>query len=432
MPKKLAKSGGNMKVAIFGLGYVGCTGAACITSQGHQVVGIDVSAAKVADINAGLSPIVEPGINNLLATAHAEGRLSATTEIGDTLDDADLAIVCVGTPSGPDGAHNMSYIAQVTRAIAKAVKADRASPLTVAYRSTMRPGTTEGIIAPIFQFMLGDDMLGKVELVYNPEFLREAVAIQDYFNPPKIVIGTKDGKPSAIMEALNDGIEAPVFYVGFREAEITKFVDNTWHAMKVAFANEIGRVCENSNISARKVHEIFVSDTKLNISQYYMRPGGPFGGSCLPKDVRALQHLAADIGANVHLIDSLMRSNDAHKHHQFLKITNGLQPGAAILIVGLAFKADTDDLRESPPVDLARKLLDAGYKVVIYDPAMSPAKLVGQNLGYAYAHLPNIDSLLVDKETAERGGYDLIVTTNRLSTTLDLGDQRVIDVNVIK
>lgn len=426
-----ATGGTKVKIAIFGLGYVGCTAAACIASQGHEVIGIDVSAKKVELIAAGKSPIREPGIDALLAEAHAAGRLSAATEIGDRLDDADLAIVCVGTPSGTDGAHNMSYIVQVTRQIAAAVKRDRAKPLTVAYRSTMRPGTTDQIIAQIFRSALGDDHGRAVELVYNPEFLREASAIEDYFNPPKIVIGTADGAPSATMTALNAGIDAPTFHVGFREAEITKFVDNSWHAVKVAFANEIGRVCELLGISASKVHEIFVADTKLNISPYYMRPGGAFGGSCLPKDVRALQHIAGDVGANTHLVDSLMRSNEAHKHHQFQMVARALPPQARVLLVGLSFKADTDDLRESPAVDLARKLLEAGHQLHVYDPGLTPDKLVGQNLGYAYAYLPMIDTLLVDKATAEGTAYDLVVATNRLVRELSLGDTRVIDVSRI-
>ena len=420
-----------MKVAIFGLGYVGCTAVGCITSQGHTVVGIDVSAAKVEALNAGLSPIREPGLPELIAKAKADGLLSATVEIGDALDDADIAIVCVGTPSGVDGAHNMSYIAQVSRAIAAAVKPGRATPLTVAYRSTMRPGTIDMMIAPIFQASLGAAFEDSIELVYNPEFLREATAIEDYFNPPKIVIGTKDSGPCATMDALHDGIDAPVFHVGYREAEITKFVDNTWHAVKVAFANEIGRVCENLKISATQVHQIFVSDTKLNISPYYTRPGGPFGGSCLPKDVRALQYIAGDSGSNTHLVDSLIRSNEAHKHHQFQRVTQGLEPGARILLVGLSFKADTDDLRESPAVDMARKLLDAGYRVSVYDPSLKPENLVGQNLGYAYAYLPTIDTVLIDQATAENGQYDLVVATNRTVKDLTLGDLPVIDVSKI-
>ncbi|HQS96771.1 MAG: GDP-mannose dehydrogenase [Novosphingobium sp. 17-62-19] len=420
-----------MKIAILGLGYVGCTAAGCIASQGHHVLGIDVSAAKVETLNAGRSPVYEPGLDDLITTARTEGRLEAVTEIGDKLDDADIAIVCVGTPSGVDGAHNMSYIVQVTRAIASAIKPDRAKALTVVYRSTMRPGTTEQMILPIFRTALGDACDSLVELVYNPEFLREATAIEDYFNPPKIVLGTIDGTPSESMVALHEGIEAPIFHVGIREAEITKFVDNTWHAVKVAFANEVGRVCQNLDISAKQVHQIFVSDTKLNISPYYTRPGGPFGGSCLPKDVRALQHIAADTGAQTHLVDSLLRSNDAHKHHQFLQATQGLQPGARVLLVGLSFKADTDDLRESPAVDMARKLLDAGYALDVYDPQLKPESLIGQNLGYAYAILPTIDGLLVDKATAEARDYAVVVATNRLIKDLSVEGKRVVDVSAI-
>jgi len=420
-----------LKVVIFGLGYVGCTAVGCITSQGHSVVGVDVSAAKVEALNAGHSPIREPGLGELIAKAKEGGLLSATVEIGDALNDADIAIVCVGTPSGVDGAHNMSYIAQVSRAIAAAVKPGRAVPLTVAYRSTMRPGTIDMMIAPIFSASLGTAFEQSIELVYNPEFLREATAIEDYFSPPKIVIGTKDGGPCATMDALHDGIDAPIFHVGYREAEITKFVDNTWHAVKVAFANEIGRVCENLEISATQVHQIFVSDTKLNISPYYTRPGGPFGGSCLPKDVRALQYIAGDSGSNTHLVDSLLRSNEAHKHHQFQRVTQGLAPGARILLAGLSFKADTDDLRESPAVDMVRKLLDAGYQVQVYDPSLEPENLIGQNLGYAYAYLPTIDTVLIDKTTAESGNYDLIVSTNRVVKDLNLGDLPVIDLSKI-
>lgn len=420
-----------MKIAILGLGYVGCTAAGCIASQGHHVIGIDVNPGKVETLNGGRSPVYEPGLDDLIGKARTEGRLEAVTEIGDKLDDCDIAIVCVGTPSGVDGAHNMSYIVQVTRAIASSIKPERANPLTVVYRSTMRPGTTEQMILPIFRSLIGDDCDRVIELVYNPEFLREATAIEDYFNPPKIVLGTIGGEPSEKMVALHEGIDAPIFHVGIREAEITKFVDNTWHAVKVAFANEVGRVCQNLDISARQVHQIFVADTKLNISAYYTRPGGPFGGSCLPKDVRALQHIAADTGAQTHLVDSLLRSNDAHKHHQFLQATQGLEPGARVLLVGLSFKADTDDLRESPAVDMARKLLDAGYALDIYDPQLKPESLIGQNLGYAYAILPSVDGLLVDKATAQTRDYAVVVATNRLIKDLELGSMRIVDVSAI-
>jgi GDP-mannose 6-dehydrogenase len=419
-----------MKVAVFGLGYVGCTALACIGSQGHELVGIDVSSKKADMIARGLSPIAEPGVDDMLRETFEAGRLTAATEVGDHLADCDLAIVCVGTPSGPDGSHNMSYIVTVTRQIAAAVKPGRAKRITVAYRSTMRPGSIDKIIVPIFRSRLGDEFDRLVDIVYNPEFLREATAVYDYFNPPKIVLGTKDGAPSETMDALHAGIDAPVFHVPFREAELTKFVDNSWHAVKVAFANEIGRVCQSLDISATAVHEIFVSDTKLNISPYYTRPGGAFGGSCLPKDVRALQYIAADVGAQTHLVDSLLRSNEAHKHFQFTRLTRDLAAGAKVLLVGLAFKKDTDDLRESPAVDLARKLLDAGFALDVYDPNLTPEHLVGQNLGYVYSHLPTIDRLLVDKTRAEATSYDLVIATNRLVDTIT-PNGRVVDVSKI-
>lgn len=409
-----------MKVVVFGLGYVGFTASCCIASEGHTVVGIDVSEKKVRAINSGNAPIVEPGLEDMLREGVKAGRITAATEIGDHLDGADLAIVCVGTPSATDGSHNMGYIADVSRQIAQALVRGKGSKLSVAYRSTIRPGSIEDLIRPIFASILGDKMGDRLALVYNPEFLREGTAVKDYFEPPKIVIGTEDGKPDAAMEKLNANIKAPTFYVGFREAEVTKFVDNTWHAVKVAFANEIGRACLGMGISAAQVHQIFVSDTKLNISAYYMRPGGAFGGSCLPKDVRALQYIGADVGANLHLVDSLIRSNEAHKHRMFEYAAEGLEPGAKILLAGLAFKANTDDLRESPNVDLARKLLTAGYQVQVFDPAIHAEMLVGANLGYAYSQLPMLERLLVSKETAESGKYDRVIATNATVKQLSL------------
>lgn len=374
-----------MQVVIFGLGYVGFTAACCIASEGHRVVGVDVSEKKVKTILEGTSPILEHGVDEMLRKGLADGLIHADTGINDHLDAADLAIVCVGTPSAPDGSHDMHYIVEVTRQIAAAVDPNRATPLTVAFRSTIRPGTIEDLILPMFHARLGDATDRLVQVVYNPEFLRESSAVQDYFEPPKIVIGTVDGQPNAAMETLNAKIEARTFFVGFPEAEFTKFVDNTWHAVKVSFANEIGRVCLALGIKATQVHEIFKSDTKLNISPYYTRPGGAFGGSCLPKDVRALQYIAADYGANTHLVDSLIRSNEAHKHRLYEYATEGLEPGAKVLLAGLAFKAGTDDLRESPNIDLARKLLAGGFDLDIYDPGIQAEKLIGANLGYAYS-----------------------------------------------
>ncbi len=410
-----------MKVVIFGLGYVGFTAMCCIAHEGHTVAGIDVSENKVQAIRAGRAPIVEPGVQEMLEAGLAADRIAADTEIGRHLQDADLAIVCVGTPSAPDGSHNMTYIAEVSRQIAEAVKGStRATPLAVAYRSTIRPGSIEELIAPIFRAILGAEAEALIDLVYNPEFLREGSAVKDYFAPPKIVVGTHDGAPNAAMDALNANLDAPVFTVGYREAEFTKFVDNSWHAVKVAYANEIGRVCLQLGISAREVHAIFKSDTKLNLSAYYTRPGGAFGGSCLPKDVRALQYISGDCGAATPLVDSLLRSNEVHKHRLFEYASAGLAPGAKVLMAGLAFKAGTDDLRESPNVDLARKFLGAGYALDIYDPGVDASKLVGANLGYTFSQLPMIEQILVDRATAEGRRYDRVIATNATVDDLTL------------
>ena len=419
-----------MKAAVYGLGYVGLTAAACLTREGHTVVGVDVSSEKIRQINAGHSPISEPGVEDLLRLGLSENRLVCTTNAADELAMCDIAIVCVGTPSGPDGSHNMTYIADVSRQIASSMSGERTRPLVVVYRSTIRPGTVDTLIKPIFRTVLGA-RIDQVELVYNPEFLRESVAINDYFNPPKIVIGTHDGEPCALMDELNKNISAPTFYTCFREAEFTKFVDNTFHAVKIAFANEIGRVSLQLGIDPKIVHKIFVSDTKLNISPYYFRPGGAFGGSCLPKDVRALQYISADVGANSHLVDSLLRSNEAHKHFLFQYCTRDLSPGARVLMVGLAFKSDSDDLRESPNVDLARKVLQADYQLSVYDPALEPKKLIGQNLGYAFSNLPQLEALLVSRERAESEPFDVVIDTNGTARQLRLKGAKIVDINAL-
>ncbi len=420
-----------MKISIFGLGYVGLTAAACITEQGHAVYGFDVSEAKVAQIAAGRSPIKEPGVEEIVERATKSGLLKVWSAVEDRVNECDMAIVCVGTPSGPDGAHNMSDIAEVSRQIAASIRPEtRKTPLTVVYRSTFRPGTIEELIAPIFGSMLGDAS-GAVELVYNPEFLREAVAVHDYFHPPKIVVGTIDGRPNQRMDALHEGIDAPVFYTRYREAEFTKFIDNTFHALKVAYANEIGRACAHLGISAASVHEIFVADTKLNISPYYTRPGGPFGGSCLPKDVRALQYISSDVGAQMHVVESLIRSNEAHKHFIFQQATKGLEPGSKVLMVGLAFKADSDDLRESPNVDLARKMLQAGYALTVYDPSLQPTQLIGQNLGYAFSNLPLLSQLLKPREFVESNDFDVVVDANGAAASLNLKAKRLFKMHAL-
>lgn len=412
-----------MRVAVFGLGYVGFTAACCISSEGHEVVGVDVSDTKIADVNAGLPLFEEPGLEALIQKGRKYGGLSATRDAKKALHGADLAFVCVGTPSGADGSHNMGYIIEVSRQIAIAMANTSHGRTTVVFRSTMRPGSMRQLIEPIFRGTLGADFRDRVELLYYPEFLREAQAISDYFNPPRIVIGSHDGSPSRVLDALNAGLNAPQFVTNFEVAEMTKFVDNSWHAVKVAFANELGRVCEKMNISASLAHEIFVSDTKLNISSYYTRPGGAFGGSCLPKDLRALQYIGSDVGVQLPLINSVLQSNEEHKKHQLSRIVFKLGDqlaGRSVLMVGLAFKAGTDDLRESPNVDLAVDLLNAGVSLRIYDPSIASSKLRGQNFSQIYSKIPPIDELLVSQVQAENGPWDLVIINNSTADRLRL------------
>ena len=303
----------------------------------------------------------------------------------------------------------------------------RSGALTVVFRSTVRPGTIEELVLPIFEAALKGRM-DLVELVYNPEFLRESVAVEDFFHPPKIVVGTSNGQKCAALDELNARIEAPAFYTTYRAAEMTKFVDNTFHALKVAFANEIGRVCDKLGISAATVHQIFVSDTKLNISPCYLRPGGAFGGSCLPKDVRALQYIASDVGAHTHVVDALLRSNDAHKNFLFENCIKAVPAGGNVLMLGLSFKEDSDDLRESPNIDLARKFLQSHVDLSIYEPHVEPSKLLGQNLGFAFSNLPALRKLLVPKAVAESQLFDVVIDTRGWAKKMALRTRQVIDV----
>ena len=420
-----------MRIVIFGLGYVGLTAAVCLAKEGHSILGVDISEAKVASINEGRSTIEEPGVSELLQSAVNKNLLRATTDCSRELHSHDMAIVCVGTPSAPDGSHNLSHIAEVTRQIAVAVAARGKSRLTVVYRSTIRPGTVETIIRPIFQSVLKDKFEILVELVYNPEFLREAQSIADFFAPPKIVCGTIDAKPSKALDEMNKNICAPVFYTHFREAEFTKFVDNTFHALKICFGNEIGRLSLEIGIDPSTVYNIFVADTKLNISSLYFRPGGAFGGSCLPKDVRALQYISMDTGVRTQVIESIIQSNEAHKLYVYKYVTKGIAPGAKVLLLGLAFKFNSDDLRESPKVDLARSLLRNGYKLSIYDPGLKIDRLMGANLGYGASHFPELFQLLIEQEQAEAEAFDVVIDASGIAELLKLNCGRVVDINTL-
>jgi len=337
-----------MKIAICGLGYVGLTSAACLLKEGHEIRGVDVSESKVRELEAGCCPIFEPGQAELLEGSVQSDRLQLSTRIGSgQLDDVDIVLVCVGTPSAPDGSHNLGYIAEVSRQIAASLTEKAGASLTVVYRSTVHPGTIEKIVKPIIDSH-SKGKPRKIQIVYNPEFLRESTAIADYFSPPRIVIDAEDGKPNAMMDAMSASINAPRFVTMRKELAITKLVDKSFHTMKIAFAYEIGRVCRKLRGDTPSFHKIFVSDTKLSISPYYLRSGSAFGGSCLSKAVRALTYLANQPNVNTHLVDSLICSNEAHKHFILGQPTQSLQPRTKVLLNGLSFKKNSDDIREGP------------------------------------------------------------------------------------
>ncbi len=418
-----------MKIGILGLGYVGLTSAGCLLKGGHTVLGVEPNGSKIDLLVSGRSPIAEPHLEALLADGLRAGRFHLTQTADAELARCDIVFVCVGTPGLPDGAHDMSQVLEASRQLARAIRGEaRATPLPVVYRSTMRPGSVDMLIEPVFIAELGEP-LANVALIYNPEFLRESSAVEDYFNPPKIVVGTRDAAGSPELAELYRDIAAPTFNTTIREAELVKFVDNVWHALKVSYANEIGRLCAALGISASRMHEIFVSDRKLNISPYYTRPGPAFGGPCLPKDLRALTAIADDLRQESPVIDAIAASNDAHKSFLFDIAADGLAPGAKVLLVGLAFKAGSDDLRESPQIDLANRLIHARFDVSIYDPTIDPARLTGQNFGYTQAHLPGLAGLLVSREAVAAASYDAAIDMFGWAADLPLGGARIVSVH---
>ncbi|WP_024512547.1 nucleotide sugar dehydrogenase [Bradyrhizobium sp. ARR65] len=400
-----------MRIVVCGLGYVGVTVAACMLRKGATVIGVDVNPQKVEIANEGHSPVKESGVDETFSRARAENRLTAATTLGSALADADVVVACVGTPSREDGSLELSYVSSVSEEIGTAVRQRSAKcrPLLCVFRSTMLPGTMETVVMPKLSAAAGEPAGQRYEPVYNPEFMRESTAITDYFNPPKIVVGERFPGAAQDLHGMYDGIDAPVFKVPFAVAEMAKYVDNYFHALKVSFANEIARLALTSAINPRDVIRIFLSDTKLNVSPYYLRPGNAFGGSCLPKDVRALSAFGKKHGLEVPLLQNVIASNTAHKSFIARLVLAHAPRGARILQMGLTFKPDTDDLRESPLVELAATLLERGYDLCLFEPDLKPEQLIGANLAFANAHLARLPELLVADFARAAARADLIV-----------------------
>jgi GDP-mannose 6-dehydrogenase len=392
-----------------GLGYVGAVSAACLAKDGHTVIGVDPNPIKVDLINAGKSPIVEDQVSELVAEHAASGRLSATTDAAEAIGQTDLALVCVGTPGQDNGALDMTYLERASANIGKALK-DTDSFYAVVVRSTVLPGTSRNVVIPAIEANSGKTEGNEFGVVMNPEFLREGSAVYDFYNPPKIVVGGDNDTAADMLLSLAPPTDAPVVRAPFEVAEMVKYVDNSWHALKVAFGNEIGRICDPLDIDSHAVMDIFCMDTKLNISDKYLKPGMAFGGSCLPKDVRAINYHARSNDVELPIMSSLTTSNETHLETSLKMI---LDTGAReVTILGLSFKAGTDDLREAPMVEIAERLIGKGIRLKIYDRNVSLARLTGANEKFIHDHLPHIGELLIDDLNQAVDGAELVVLGN--------------------
>ena len=394
-----------MKVSIFGLGYVGAVTAGCLTKEGHIVVGVDVQTEKVESLASGVSPIVEPELDDLLAAAAKNGRLSATQNHEQAIAATDVSFVCVGTPSAETGELNLQYVRQVVGQIADAVCASGDSHDLV-LRSTMLPGSTQQIADELLADLLES---GKLRLFFYPEFLREGTAVADFEDPSLVVVGTQDG--SVFPADLSPLFGGDAQSVNWPSAEMVKYACNAFHATKVTFANEIGRISKSMGVDSQSVMRLLCRDTRLNLSPYYLRPGNPFGGSCLPKDVRALAHEGRRGGMELPLVDSLLSSNEAHLAN-LIEQTKRLAKGRVALL-GLSFKSDTDDLRESPMVELAQHLLGRGFELSIYDPQLNLAKLIGTNKRAIDEKMPHLASVLTTDLAAALGREGLVIAAQK-------------------
>jgi len=380
-----------MKISIFGLGYVGCVSAACFARDGHEVIGVDVSSIKVDIINGGRSPIVEPGIDELIRRAVEAGRLRATIDAAEAVHGSDVSLVCVGTPSHANGSLDLTYVKRACQQIGEALATKPRYHIVVA-RSTMLPGTVEQTLVPTLEVYSGKRAGRDFGVAINPEFLREGTSVYDFDHPPFTLVGADDEDAAAPLRRLYAKVDAPTMTVGVREAEMVKYACNAFHAVKITFANEIGNLCKALGVDSHQVMEAFCKDTKLNLSPYYLKPGFAFGGSCLPKDLRAITHKAKELDVDTVMLNSVLASNRRQVERAVEMVLATGRKSVAVL--GLSFKSGTDDLRESPMVTLVETLIGKGMKLAIYDRDVELARLFGANKEYIESGIPHISQLL--------------------------------------
>jgi GDP-mannose 6-dehydrogenase len=425
-----------MKISVFGLGYVGSVSAACLALRGHDVVGVDANPTKVAMINQGQPPVIETGLPELLADVTKSGKFKATEVWQDAIASSDIALVCVGTPSSPNGSLSMELVKKVSEQIGSALAAKK-DYFVVAIRSTVLPGTVQRIVIPLLEARSGKVAGRDFGVCMVPEFLREGTSVEDFFQPPRTVIGELDARSGETVAAMFEGIEAPLIRTGIPVAESLKYADNAFHALKVTFANEIGNICKAADCDSHEVMNIFCMDKKLNLSPYYLKPGFAFGGSCLPKDLRALTYHARSLDVQTPLLDSILVSNSKHIE----RVVSLLQTykGRSLGFLGLSFKHGTDDLRESPILAVIETMIGKGFRVAIYDEFVSIARLVGANKEYIQKEIPHVSSLMRPSAEELVRESDVIVISNgsdefrKVLAQSMRPDQMVIDlVRVIK
>jgi GDP-mannose 6-dehydrogenase len=398
-----------MRVSVFGLGYVGSVSAASFAADGHDVIGVDVNPGKVESLNRGRSPIVEPGLDELIRVTREGGRLRATSDTAEAVHDTDLSLLCVGTPSRRNGSLDLSYLERVSEHIGDALREKRAYHVVVV-RSTVLPGTTHDVVIPALERRSGKKYGKDFGVSVNPEFLREGTALADFRRPPLTLVGHNYAADASGTTALYGHVEGPLITTSIRVAEMMKYTSNTWHALKVCFANEVGNLCKSLDVDSHEVMNIFCQDDKLNLSPYYLKPGFAFGGSCLPKDVRALQYRAKEMDVAMPVIESILGSNRLQIERAIDMVVHSGHKRVGLL--GFSFKAGTDDLRESPIVILAEALLGKGYALKIYDRNVSLARLVGANREYIEHQIPHLSSLLCETVDQVIDGSDVIVVGN--------------------
>jgi GDP-mannose 6-dehydrogenase len=399
-----------MKISIFGIGYVGCVSAACLARAGHEVVGVDVNPTKVEIINNGTSPIVEPGISDVIADVVKTKKLSATTDTVHAVKTTDVSLVCVGTPSKPNGSLDLGHVRRVCEEIGAAL-ATKNERHTIVLRSTMLPGSVESVAQPALEEASGKKAGTDFGLCVNPEFLREGTSLKDFYAPPFTLIGASDEQTAKIVASLYAEIDAPVFTTSIKTAEMVKYVCNCFHALKVSFGNEIGNICKALELDSHEVMNVFCADTKLNLSSYYLKPGFAFGGSCLPKDLRAVTYKAKELDVEVPLLTAISITNRLQIERALDMV---LRTGKKrIGILGFSFKAGTDDLRESPMVTLIETLIGKGLDLVIYDRDVSLARLFGSNKEYIEQGIPHIAKLMRSSIDEVLSASDTIVIGNK-------------------